>query len=573
MSDDVNRLATLFELAQNLDLTDEQLLELDALERKYPDWLPADVQPSEAVQIARVAETFTKEELELIAKTQRTNLKGMKYRWIIQRANAHYVIGMTGEYMAPIGKQDLPVSLRRDLARLPCVSAEMPADDGSICWDKMAGERVVRKSVDEMLYDYSTVARSIEASMAVPYSYYDADTETFFERVCPLRRGLEAVYHAGVDQWLTYLGGAQSEKLKDWMAVAPRLGSPVCAVYLHGSRDAGKSMFATGMAKLWYGSATPFKSAFSEFNSMIATNPLIFADEELPKKMSSGFLREFIAQDSHSLRRKGIPEAKLTGCFRVVIAANNEDLFKFDEEQFSAEDVAAIAGRVLYIKCDDRAATFLRERGGRAFTEDWVSGNKIAEHALWLSQNRMVKVGPRFLVEGDKIDKIHRAVATGGAVRGMVVEWICKAMIKNTWLLAGKANERGIQFGGGRIYVNTSFVQSTWGEVMGDDRVPSLKSIGKALRPLAIPDELGRTEKRLAIDKFRRADFYHIDPQHIYETAEQIQLDELETYKALVAAPRAWIDLVRPEGGDPVVSVPEKSRGLFDASFAEEKKK
>lgn len=569
MSDEISRLALLYEISLSGDLTDDQYDELDQLERKYPDWLPADAQPI-SVKIVKKPDVFTREELEIIARSQRTSLRSMKFRWIIQRAGMFYVLGQTGEYLAPIGRQELAVSLPRDLGRVPTTSAAAPAEEGTLCWDKMAGERVINKTVDDLLHDYATVARNVETSMAIPYSYYDDETETFYERVCAMRP-IKPVYHGEIDQWLTLLGGDQSEKLKDWVAMADRLDKPICAVYLHGGKDTGKSMFAMGLARLWSSGPTPMRSAFSDFNSLMASNPLILADEGLPRRVDSTLLREFVTTNEHSLRRKGIPESKLTGCYRVVITANNAELLAFDEENFSGEDVSAIAGRILYIRCNDEAATYLRKLGGRDYTTPWVSGDQIAEHAAWLSQNRAVKVGPRFLVQGDKIDRIHRAVASGGPVRSRIAEWICKAMIEKNWPVGPKAPERGIQFGGGRLYVNPSFVQKNWEEILGDNRVPSLKSVGQALRPMSVPDDLGRKEKRLSMEG-RRVDFYHIDPEHVYEAAESSLIAPREFFAELINAPRAWLDQVHNEPETKTAKTESFGRGLFDVSVETDKK-
>lgn len=570
MSDEISKLARLYEISLSGDLTDEQISELDQLEKKYPDWMPTDMQ-SDGTKIAKKIDFFTPDELETIARNQRSTLRGMKFRWIIQRAGMFYILGQTGEYMAPITRQELAVSLPRDLGRVPVTSASAPAEDGKICWDKMMGERVVKKSVEDLLCDYATVTRNVETSMAIPYSYYDDETETFYERVCSMRT-IQPVFHGEIDQWLTLLGGDQSEKLKDWVAVAGRLDKPVCAVYLHGGKDAGKSMFAMGLARLWSSGPTPMRSAFSEFNSLMATNPLILADESLPRRMDSAFLREFVATNEHSLRRKGIPEAKLTGCFRVVITANNADLLQFDEERFSDEDVSAIAGRILYIRCNDEAAAYLRKLGGRDYTTPWVSGDQIAEHATWLAQNRQVKVGPRFLVQGDKIDRIHRAVASGGPVRSRIAEWICKAMIEKNWPVGPKAPERGIQYGGGRLYVNPAFVQKTWEEILRDSRVPSLKAVGQALKPMSIPDDLGRKTKRLRMSGDQRLEFYHIDPEHVYEAADDSFIATRESFAEMINAPRAWLDQVHIQQETKISKNENIGRGFFDNPAEIEKK-
>lgn len=528
----------LFERSLANSATDEELAELATVEAEHPEWLIPDEPP--VAPVLRKMETFTTAEMEEIAASQRTTVKGLKSRWIIQRGNSYYVLGAEGKYRPPIIKTELATSLPRDLCRVRCASAQARSEvpDGCIQWEKMQGEQSVRRTVDEFLFEYSTVARKTVASMALSHSFYDPETETFYEHVNPLRTNIVPKFNPFVDRWLDYLGGDDSEKLKDWMAVSPELGRPICALYFHAPKDAGKTMFATGMARCWSESSTELESARGDFNSAMADNPLIFADEELPKGMSSGFLRKFVGQSTHPFKRKGIPETKLLGCFRLVMAANNPDLLKFDEEDFSPDDIAAIASRLLYIKCHPDTAAYLESLGGREGTKDWVDGDVIAAHALWLRQTRVVKRGNRFLVTG-KITDIHRRIATHGSVRGLVLEWICKSMFeKNRW----KEKNLGIVFGNGKLYVNASYVKDKWKEVLGDDRVPSLKKIGQALKPLSTG------EHRMQLGE-RRADFYDINPDHIYDNCRDLQIGTPEDYRRII-------------NGTPFTSVPTNGQAL-----------
>jgi hypothetical protein len=95
----------------------------------------------------------------------------------------------------------------------------------------------------------------------------------------------------------------------------------------------------------------------------------------------------------------------------------------------------------------------------------------------------------------------------------------------------------GIRFGGGELYVNASFVQKTWEQLLSDNRPPSLKQIGGAFKPLTLRNP---SEKRFAVgsgpDK-RRADFYRINPQYVYDSASTLQIGEEEAFRALVNRP------------------------------------
>jgi hypothetical protein len=570
---EINRLSELYTRSFADDVTDEELAEFDRLDKKYADYHPDNVPPLPPMSppmvlptefsIPEKIEVFTEHEIGIIAESQRCSVKQLRRRWIIQSNSAFYVIGPNGRYQTPITRAELAVSLPRDLARVPSEMATDKPTDGHIAWEKIIGDKApVKRNVDDLLSEYSTVARRIVASMEIPHSYFDPKTQTYYERVCE-RRELVPMFHGDVDQWLTLLGGVDADRLKDWVATSVRLDRPTPGIYLHAPAACGKTMFADGLARVWSEAPTEMDSVVSSFNSMMANNPIVFADEALPKGLTSSFIRRFIAQQSHSLRRKNAHEAQLSGYFRVIIAANNPNLFKFEHEEFEHEDVAAIAARILYIQCDPRAADYLRSIGGRAATDSWVNGDKIAQHALWLAQTRHVEVGSRFLIENTS-PSLHRNIASNGILRGQVIEHICRSLLRKDWGPGSKPNERGVQVGGGHVYVNTGFLADSWTETLSQPNVPSLKAIGMALKPLAIVSEDGRFERKLR-NKDRRVMFYNVDPQHVYDAADSMQLASVEDFKALIDAPHLYADVI--EGG---VVTPQRTSSagtLFDLSI------
>jgi hypothetical protein len=460
--------------------------------------------------------TYTNEQIAAFARAQGCDAETFKRRWAIMINGAYFVHGQNG-YLPPIKMSDLPVSMPRDLAAVP-KEADSPA---GIEWEVPWGDSTKSKSTEALLKEYATVARKLVASMAIEYSYYDDTTQTFFERVCPLRKLLPE-YDEQIDKWLRLLGGKDANIFLDWIATATDLARVTCAIYLHAGKDYGKTLFANGMARLWGNMPTEMDSVVSSFNSAILNSPLIFADEELPKGVTSGFVRRFVGTPNRALRRKGLPEADLMGAIRLIIAANNDNLLKFDDEEFSSDDINAVAARIVYVRCDPGASDFLKSIGGYEGTRDWVSGDKIAKHALWLRDNRAVKPGRRFLVEG-AVDMIHRKLATSGPIRGQVIEWISRALVTDWGLMPNP----GIRFGGGELYVNASFVKDTWERIIGDNRSPSLQKIGRAFKPLSVG------ERRFKLGS-RRADFYKIDVTHIYDSCLEMQVLTREAAEKLI---------------------------------------
>src|SRR3970282_1038333 len=54
--------------------------------------------------------------------------------------------------------------------------------------------------------------------------------------------------------------------------------------------------------------------------------------------------------------------------------------------------------------------------------------NRIAKHALWLAENRVVQSGRRFLVEGSD-SSLHRTLTTSSGLRSAVCNWLVSYLL------------------------------------------------------------------------------------------------------------------------------------------------
>lgn len=387
-------------------------------------------------------------------------------RWIIQRAQASYVF-VEGRYLAPVPRENLFDSLKRDLARAP-VEIYRPDKKGNL----------IPASVSKLLEDHSTVARRTEASLVLQRSYYDATTHTFHEASTPLRKSIQPVEHPEIQLWLDLLD--PSGKLSDWVATVTRLDRYSCAIYLDTKPGTGKNLLANGLARLWTtGGPTELNRVLEGFNESLTSCPLIFADEAIPKRRDmTAILRNMIGSTSRSLNRKFLPVCNLAGAIRLIIAGNNDRLMDNGEE-LSVNDLAAVASRFLYLNAGDKAAGYLEALGGPKVVSKWITSDLLAEHALYLRETRKVKEGARFIVEGDATE-FHRHLATGSGMAGLVCEWI-------TRFLADPISNPLVHVGENEVWINTEALAkpTAWERYLPAARVPSAAQIGRSLRSLS----------------------------------------------------------------------------------------
>lgn len=490
---------------------------------------------------------YTEAEIEAFAGEQGCSVEDFHHRWIIQHSGAYFIFH-EGAYKPAVGKEDLPVAAYRYLRRAP-VRFFTRTQTGVAVPVPMA----------EILRQHSTVALTVKTTLAEPRSRFDARSETFYEAAAPLRR-IKPKYDEHVDKWLRLLGGAQAEKLLDWVATVTTLDRPSCAVYLHGKADAGKSLFALGLARLYeYGIPTKGKQVLqNDFNSALTGCPIVHIDEALPQKpgrrQTTAELRELITDDRRPLQRKYLPDSVLEGSLRFILTANNDRLL-VTKEELDNDDLRAIASRFMMINVGTEetgcpAADYLASLGGREGTHDWVSGNRIARHALWLRDNRKVVSRGRLLVEGN-VHHTHEKLAWSSGINTYVCEWIVKA-IEQPQKIRGSVFAKFVRVGNGNILINPSAISEMWEVYVKSEKLPALDLIGKALKGLSL------TQRHIRVKNTGRVRVWCVNPDLIIAWARERLVSDPELLEERINAALEEDDTEESEGGKVIPLRPKK---------------
>ncbi len=291
--------------------------------------------------------------------------------WILRQGTACWLHELNRQaYGDEFPKTDLRLEIKRTHGRIIPITyitakgarAELTPAEIESGWEQRVAD--VRSSYLERVNRFDTVTRTLTLA-ALKWA------------------ALPARMHADVDEWLRALGGAQYDRLAQWLASCVALDRPAPALYIYGELQTGKSLLARGVARLWQTEPGPFKEALADFNEAAATCPLMYADEGFPEKMSFNDFREMVTSPTRRVNKKYKAKYPVMGCVRIILSTNNAQALRYQKTgALTKDDAEAIANRLLVVYAGAAARVVLQRHKAASFVDE----NKIAEHALWLAQ-------------------------------------------------------------------------------------------------------------------------------------------------------------------------------------------
>lgn len=494
------------------------------------------------------AEPYSPEDIARLAARQGWEPADLARRWIVQVDTTFFLLREDGTYSRGYSYHEARPAAARILARAP-VRLNEPTANG-----------FRRRPIAELVEDYGVQAHRLVSDLSAQATTYDPVSGALREAVCPLR-AVEPREDADVDRWLRALGGDDAEALLDWVAAAPRLDRANSALYLAGSANAGKSLLPTGLARLWTeGSPSRLDSMIGRHNEGLAVCPLVLVDEALKSKHDgqpmSAVLRTAIAETRRPLSRKYKAEASLVGAIRLVLTSNNSFLLQ-DDEAHGAQDRAAIAQRFLYVQVAPAAARVLESirAAGVDIQRDWVDGDRIAGHALWLHRTRALRSDGRFLVQGQETE-MHRQLATGGSAWN---RWVCEWLVRYLDEPSRQDAKRDglVRAGNGELLVNVMAVVGGWdlyASVAHKD--PDMGRVGEALAAIS--------KKKIQRRWDGKQYWYHlVDHEHLVDWSNRHGVGDAGRIRDMVARKLDFRDGIGavPDRPRPFARLDKKGQG------------
>jgi hypothetical protein len=318
---------------------------------------------------------------------------GTGWPWIVQRKDSYW-----------IHDRDSGCYVDREYAASELVSAVTEHMAGLLDTDTLSKEELCKYWVRPI--------RHLRSTYTAREHTYDSPSGTL--TLAALRwTTREATRHAHVDRWLRALFGSDYGAAAQWLAAVTALDRPAPCIYLAGPKSLGKSLLASGLAALWSRpDPVAMVDAIKDFNASTGECPLIFTDEGFPERLNFEDFKRVITQHSRSVNAKYRSPVDVEGCGRFMIAANNEDVLRYQRTgTLTKADLDAIADRLLVVTCHVEARSVI-EGYSQAQLTRWAQG-EIAEHVLWLAQTVALEPSGRMAAKPGGGERILANVVAG----------------------------------------------------------------------------------------------------------------------------------------------------------------
>lgn len=441
--------------------------------------------------------------------------------WILQgRGPSYFVLDARGEYVGPWDRASAEAFLRRNLDHVPHIATERHTKQG-----------VKPIPLAEIAARHAQPIARVVADMTVETSTFNDGTLT--EVACK-RANVTPQWVPEIDRWLQVFAGDQYEKLCNWLASAPYLDRPLCALYIKGPHGTGKSLLGAALAQLWDSTPAELQNVFNNFNASLMRCPIVLGEEAVPKQWkgtsATTRLRAMITEPSRELNRKFIAIGEIFGYIRLILTSNNDELLRSDIH--TQEDLRAIAQRFLMITAGDSAREYLLSIKDR---DAWRREKLFAAHVMYLAENLPVEKEGRFWVEGNA-EEMSLGLMVGSHWNSRVCEWLVRYLMQPERV--DRMLQGTIQRRGGELFVNEQALLDHWGQYFPNTREePETNRIASALRTIS----QGRARVR---HSYRGVpiQYHHIELNSLLLWSDRMGIGDRESIRATVATPTEGVE-------------------------------
>lgn len=418
---------------------------------------------------------YTPEEIEVFNISE--------HHWLIEHGGEHYLF-FNGDYIGPFGPTNTVQAMHKYYA--PAYSAGVD----TFKFNPKSGQHVPL-TLNEFIYLYGT-----NTTKAPNYSYISQTSrynpQTGLKKsTARIRVDLVPTYSPETDKWLRLLAGDQAELLMDWLAGFADLSRLWDALYLNGIKGAGKTTFCEGLAHLFDngGFVSASEILVRTFRESLLRMPVIVASEDFPPDQGAN-LRDLLGAKTHEIERKNRTTVQLEGCVRVIICANDTDLYE-RLNVTTQEQADAMAERIFPVNIPkgNKASDYMASPEFQQ-VYNYVQSIGLAQHTLWLRDNRPIERPGRFMKRSHN-KSFANTVINNGPQTSTVLEWLVGFLKKPQLDRRLFAEKPGAIVFNGRLLVQSSGIAAQWNLVdTGRKGGLDVRQIKNALKVICQQDRL-----------------------------------------------------------------------------------
>lgn len=322
--------------------------------------------------------------------------------------------------------------------------------------------------------------RKVLSELSVPASkwLYDGLTEAsylddngVFHYKCWHLEPVEPEFNADCDAYLRTWGEDNYSRICDWFAHLRNLAMPATMLVLRGDPGDGKDLIVKAAAcqfRKW-GGAVSGAIAVDHFNADLNECPVIGCSEKLPSDwngtpMEAAKLKDNITRQDHDFNDKNVKRVKLLGHLRWILSSNDPDFFPTKEALSQASQDAVLERLTVIESPRDGEITapkkYLAERGGFAFTGEWLNGaGTLVKHLRHImTTHDIVYRHDRFGIQ-PFAGTYRLRLAVNTPISKLIVTGLVTYLV-------GEASKRSlsksVKVGGGRVLVQIGELHRQW---------------------------------------------------------------------------------------------------------------
>lgn len=391
----------------------------------------------------------------------------------------------------------LPIAIR-ELGLTSLIDIQRPGIKGAM----------VDVTPNEIMRQHGTRIRRIEGGcfpVGNHISQPDTPQAVLRVRLFARRTDIPARFQPKVAEWMSAMFGEHFEWANEWTGQALAIeDGPICALSIQGPPGIGKKLYTQGLAECFTSGTSIGSRAFGKFNAGLEDTPLIVINEGWGTSGGhfgsiADTFRALVSGDPIETERKFADPRIVRVPYRVVMTANNMDTVRkiTDGRDLMPDDQEALGERIKHLVLDTGGSRWLARNGGLGMTglagARWIASDSgapsdylVAQHFLWLYENRKKRPSAARLLMQGEVDGIIKQISTSTGAGPIVVEVLCDMIEKNS--PGGQTGSSGYSVDNKEIWVTLSGVLNHVRHLDPFNRAVGHRTISNVLKSLIAKD-------------------------------------------------------------------------------------